>query len=152
MYELKPVGWPGWEFDVTRDGVSIGSLHLAFLKSSAALTINGRKYDLRREGMFGPLLLNEGERSIARAERRRILAPSYALILQDRELLVKTQGFLMRTATVLHGDVVHATIHRKTFFGRTFTIESDGTLPEEAVLFGTVVMILLWRRRSRSNN
>lgn len=152
MLELKPVGPLSWSFDITRDGVSVGALDLRRLKANGTLRLDGREFEIKRDGFPGPFVFSEQDHVLARARRKALLGPKYEITADDRTLLLASKGLLMRTAQVLHGDVVIATIRRTSLFRRQVRIESSANDALPLVLFAATLMILFWRQQSRSSS
>ncbi|HEX6560157.1 MAG TPA: hypothetical protein VF021_11860 [Longimicrobiales bacterium] len=122
------------------------------MRAGGTLALPDASYQIRRESLFGPYVLADGERTIARARRAAFLKPSYHIIAEDRQLELVSRGFLMRRAQLLHGDVVLAEIGRSNFIRRDVRIDdAAASTPAPLLLFAGALLILFWRRQSRSS-
>jgi hypothetical protein len=149
MLHLSPKSRLSWSFDITDNGVTVGNLDLARMKSSGSFNIRGTRFELKREGMFGPLALYSDGRIIARAKRAAVFRPRYRISADDRQLeLMGT--FMPRGATLAHGDIVVATIRRPRVFSRAVSIEPLQNAPLPLLILATAVMVLYWRAASRA--
>ena len=152
MFELKPTRRLSWSFAITQDGAPVGMFDLKRVRAGGELVIADRAYHIRRKSVFSPYVLFDGERAVARAKRSTLLKPNYHVTAEDRQLEVVSRGFLMRTAQLVHGDVVLATFRRANFIRRDVRIEPGAaTVPVELLVFAAAVLILFWRQQSRSS-
>lgn len=152
MFELKPTGALSWSFDIARDGVHLGRLDLRRLKATGTLRLDAREFEIRRDGFPGPFVLSENGHQLASAERKALFGPKYLITAEDRQLMLASKGFLMRSAQVLHGDVVLATIRRTSLLRRQVRIEAQSADALPVVLFAATLMIFFWRQQARSSS
>jgi hypothetical protein len=150
MLELRPTEKFSWTFDITQDGAPIGVLALTRFRSKGTITLGNDSYAIARESVFGPFVLTHSDRMIARAERESLVPARYHIVADDRQLILKSRWF--RKAELLHGDVVIATMKRPNILFRVVQVETKQPLSTPVLILATAIMILLWRRRSRSNN
>jgi hypothetical protein len=150
MLELRPTEKFSWSFNISQDGAPLGVLELTRFASKGSFTLGNEKYEVARERFMGPFLLKHGDRIAARAEREGLLAAKYDIVAEDRQLLLRSKWF--RKAELLHGDVVAARLERPNILSRTVRIEVINNISTPVIVFASAIMILLWRRRSRSNN
>jgi hypothetical protein len=149
MIRISPRSRLSWSFDIAKAGTVIGSLDLARIKSGGSFSVDQQRFEFKRERLFGPLALLHDGRTVARAKRAAVLRPLYRIYADDRQLDLRG-SFMLRSAKLVHGDVVIATIRRPSFFRRILDIELQQNAPLPLVVFASTVMILFWRTASRS--
>lgn len=147
MLQLAPHGRFSWKYAITKDGVPIGVLELTRMKWGGEFYIDKVRYELKREGVIGPLALRHDGRVVARAQRISLRA-RYRIVAEDRSLEL-LGGFMRRNARLTHGEVPVANISRPGFMSRGVSVESHQNVPTRLLVFAAAVIILYWRTSRR---
>lgn len=150
MLELKPTTPFSWKFIITEDGADAGVLDLKRVRGTGTFTFRDASFAIKRAGFFAPYTLNDEKHEIATGRRSKLVPPTFTITAQDRELRVVSAFFFPKQATIFHGDVAIGTMTRDSIFRRAVTVEYREATPPPLMIFAATMIILHWRRRSRS--
>lgn len=150
--EGKRVRWLAWDYQVMRGSELVTSIDVAAVRSRSEFELAGERYALRPEGtLSGSYVLELAGRTVARAERERILPVQYRITAGDRQLYLKPRLPTM-TYLVQHGDRTIGQVKRRGLFFRAFAAEFQEPLPLATEIFVIALVLLRWRRRMRASS
>ena len=148
--EVAPLSAWSWSLRVTADGRELARLELARLRDNASFQLAGIPYTLTRTGVFrGLYSLEERGRTIARAQRRGFIRPSFQVATGDREITLRQRGFFGSTFAVEHNRSHLGTIRRTGLLTRRAQASLDDRIPLPCQVFLIFLAQVQWRAQAR---
>jgi hypothetical protein len=140
-----------WSFAVQRDGEAIADIDMSWFRERAGVSIGGQSYIFSRENMLlGTFALWQGERMLAHAQKTSVFLRAFEVETEGRALTLSAVSPFRREFGLFHDGVQIGRIYPRSWPGRTAVVElpDELSLPVQVFLFWLV--IVLWRRRARS--
>ena len=79
MLSAQPKKWYSWDFTLRdADGQPVADLDLSSWRERGKVALGGAEYRVRREGLRGPFVLEDGVSVRARARRTSLLGCAFA--------------------------------------------------------------------------
>lgn len=146
-----PLAWWSWNFALADGDRPLASIRTSCWRERGTLSIEGRKYRVYREGVFGGdfVLEHEGE-AIARAVKPSAFRREFVVTHAGREYTLGAVSAFRRAFVLRAGDETHGTIAPDGLFRRTSTIDLPATLPMPVRAFLVWLAILIWKRDAAS--
>jgi hypothetical protein len=152
-FEVEPLGPLSWDFRVTSGGREVTTLELTRFRDRGQFVLDGATYAIGAEGFLRPVYrLERGGVTVARAEAKGILRPTYAVTTGDRVLELRPQGFLGFRYAVGHGRTALGAIRRLGVFSRRTAGELDDRIDPACRIFLIFVALVRWRHQSRRSS
>lgn len=149
--EARPRHLFSQTYDVLTSDRRVAAIDLAAIRSRGRFELDGVEYRIRPEGWTAGVFVLEREgRDVARVERTGWLPARYRVRLEDRSLELRAHG-LTRRFTLWHGGRRLGDIRPRHLLSRTALFEDAGEVPVAIRVFLLAVIVLRWRRRSRSS-
>jgi hypothetical protein len=153
MLRSIPKGLFSWDCRLVDDGVEVALLDLSTLRDAAKFELEGRRWEIRREGMLtGDWLLETGGQVIARATKISAFRRSYEIVADNRRLELAPVGFARRAYRLRHGDIVIGGMAPDGLFRRSADVDFPEELQLATRIFLAFLVLVQWRRTARSKN
>jgi hypothetical protein len=153
MLRSIPTSWFSWDSRLVEDDVEVAFLDLSTIRDAASFELEGRRWEIRREGMLtGEWLLETGGQVMARATKTSAFRRSYEVVAENRRLDLAPTGFARRAYQLRHGDIVIGGMAPDGFFRRSADVAFPGDLHLATRIFLAFLVLVQWRRTARSRN
>jgi len=149
MFEARPVGLFSRAYELEAQEHLAALLKLSWLKEAGELSIDGKLFNLYREGwMSGAFVLEKDGQEVVRAVKLSAFRSQFDLEIDSRFYSLKQASLFGRTFSVVHQGAVVGTIRRAGLFTQRALIDlpSDWPIPIQAFVFWLVV--ILWNRQA----
>jgi len=147
-----------WRFDVFEDGVSVAEIDLNLFKEGADLRIKDETFRFFREGLVsGAYVLEAYGREIARADKPSVFKRRFAVHFGGRRFILEDESIFRRTFVVREEpeDGIGVEVGRVKpvgIFRRSARARFDDDIPLAVNIFLIGLVVLMWRRSSRSKS
>lgn len=153
MLRSIPKRWFSWDCRIEEDGVEVALLDLSALRDAANFDLDGRPWQIRREGLVrGDWLLQSDGQIVARATKPSAFTREFEVVADNRRMLLRPVGIARRAFELRHGDTVIGGMAPVGLFRRS----ADIALPEELQLATRIFLAFLvltqWRRAQRASS
>lgn len=146
MLRVEPLHWYSWSFRVVQDDVELTRVEHGLVRSRGTFVVDGRAYAMRRTHPFGPYMLEEGGREIARATQLGIFDRGYEITF-DRRLTLKRAHLLGRRYVLYHGDLRLGELKPLGLLRRGSVVDFPPDLPLQIRVFLIFLVMNAWRRQ-----
>jgi hypothetical protein len=151
MLEAKPISIFSRDFRIEAEGRQIALLDVAFWREAGEVSIEGRPYELYREGlMSGDFVLESEGQTLARAIKPSAWFSEFDLEIKGRRYLLKRHFIFGKSFSVLQDDAVVGSVVRAGLFSRRsiISLPPDWSIPAQVFVFWLVLVI--WKRDDSS--
>jgi hypothetical protein len=148
MWHARPVSWLARRYAVEEGGRSIAEVEFGSWSERGAITSNGERLEVVREGFWNPRFhLERAQHRVAVAWRTGALQSAFTIAHGGEEYRLGPSSWLGRSHVLLRGGRTLGEIRPLGYFGRGLQIALDGELAPELSLFA-LWLVLLQRRRA----
>ncbi len=142
-----------WTFDVFGNQGLLTTLNQRWARERGTFQWQNTAYQLGREGcLSGDFFLAQDDRVITRATKTSPFARKFKLNIQDRELILSAKSPFLRTFQLTEQAKVTGTIRPNHALTRKCVIDLPDELDTANQVFIFWLVVLMWRRTSRSND
>ena len=147
MLRAVPKNWFSWKFEIFDGKVCVANLDLAWFREKGELAIQGRTFEIGREGiMSGVFLLRGDGRTIASATKPSAFRRSFDVVFDQTGYKLETVSPFVRRFVLWKDRRVVGSIHPVHLFSRKAIMELPEYLPLEVQVFIAWLVIMLWKR------
>lgn len=152
IIRARRTGFFSADYHLDRDGVDLGVLDFAPLRSRARFTVENVDHVIEMEGLWsGRFALIAAGRVVARAERERLLPLWYRVRAGDRQLVLR-ERLPGRRFVIMHGDRQVGDIRPVRLLTRSAVARYEAPLQPATEVFLLTLVLLRWRQRMRSSS
>ncbi len=149
---ILPKSWFSWDFTVADGPRPIADIDMSVWRERAQLTIDGRPYEVYREGlMSGAFVLASGETVLARAEKPSAVRRSFDVESGGERVTLRARSAFRRELVLLAGSQCVGGVVPDSAFTRRARAELPSRLPLPVDVFIIWLTVLLWKRAAQSN-
>jgi len=142
-----PHGVFSWDFTVSRDGVAIAEIDMAWFRERADIKIGGQTFSLHRQSAIkGSFALQSGDNILAQAQKISAFSRAFRIDTAGRKLTLKATSAWRRQFEVSENETLIGRIGPTGWAGRTSVIDLGNNLPVPVQVFLFWLVVVLWRR------
>jgi len=147
--EFAPTGFFQMRnYAIARDGVPVGEIQCGRMRTSAAITMNGKSYTGAREGLIsGPIYLEGSGQRLASAVVASALKGGFKVEAGGRTFTLARASAWGRSFALTENGVQVGSIVRRGFFSSKSTADFPDNLAPEIQAFLIWLLILIWQRQ-----
>lgn len=148
MLQISPMRWFSWDFTVERGGRAVAELDISWWRERGELTIDGRTYGVRRDGLIsGDFTLTAPDGTVvATASKPSILHRRFAVVHGGHTITIEARSAWGRTMDVLLDGRAVGAISPAGAWTRRAVAELPDALPLPVQVFVVWLAVLLWKR------
>lgn len=151
MLKAIPKHWLSWDFTVTDHDRPIAQIDVSWWREKGELTVNGKIYEVYRQGLLGAFVLESNGAVMATAKKPSALRRQFELEHEGKHLTLRASSVFGRTFLLLDGKQEVGSITPEGFFTRRAEIDLPLSLPLAVRVFIFWLAVILWKRQSDSS-
>ncbi len=152
MLTIEPVSALGWNCRVVGPlGNEVAWLELSSWRMRGTVETLGERYIVRREGWFGPLVLDGPAGVAARARRAFSLRSAWFIEYRDRQFLLEQPSLFSRDLALYEGREVIGQITTGGMLSRRGRVDLPEFLHLPFRMFLAWLAVSSWRARADTN-
>jgi len=153
VLEARPKQLMSWGFNLFEGGIHVTTLNMRWFTEAGTFQWNHTPYQLGREGFrSGDFFMASENRVIARGRKTSAFLRKFRLNIQDRELILSAKAPFLRTFQLTEQAMIMGTIRPNHALTRKCMIDLPDELDTARRVFIFWLVVLMWRRTSRSND
>jgi len=147
VLHATPHGVFSWDFTVSRDGVAIAEIDMAWFRERADVKIGEQTFSLYRQSAAkGSFTLQSGDTILAQAQKISAFSRAFRIDTAGRKLTLKATSAWRRQFEVSENEALIGRIGPTGWAGRTSVIDLGIDLPVPVQVFLFWLVVVLWRR------
>ena len=141
-----------WTFDLFENNVPVTTLNTRWLREAGMFQWQEARFRLGREGFCsGDFFLARGDQVKVRAQKTSPLTRTFRLDIHDQEMVLSANSPFGRTFQLTRQGIVQGSIRPNHPFTRKCRIDLPDDLDTPTQVFIFWLVVLMWRRTSRSS-
>ena len=150
LMQVAPTNWYSWNFTVSQSSKRLAAVDMSCWWEKGHLTVEGATYDVYRESLRGPYILERNGSVIARAEKPSVFYRTYLIRYLDRQYTLEAPSAFRRAFVVLEGTRQIGSIEPNSAFRRDAKADLPEGWPVAVRAFVIWLTMIQWRRQARS--
>ncbi|MFQ5889571.1 MAG: hypothetical protein ACE5JR_05910 [Gemmatimonadota bacterium] len=148
VLKAVPGGWFSWDFRIFEGEREIALLDRAWVRERGHFRLAGGVFDLYRDGLLGPFVLETEGRVLARAEKLSALRRIFRVTAGERRYTLKAASPFRREFVLLQGERRVGSMRPESVLRRVAVAEFPEELPLPIRIFLVFLVLLLWKREA----
>jgi hypothetical protein len=149
MLSAQPRKWYSWDFTLQdADGRHVADLDLSSWRDRGKVALGGTDYRVRREGLFGPFVLEDDAGVRARARKTSLLGCEFEIEFEGDHYTLRKQSMWSHAIVLSQGAEELGTIRRAAWYNRGAHVELAERLSPVLKAFALWLALLLWKREA----
>lgn len=147
MLSAQPKKWYSWDFTLRdADGQPVADLDLSSWRERGKVALGGAEYRVRREGLRGPFVLEDGVSVRARARRTSLLGCAFEIEFEGDHYTLRKRSIWGHSIVLSQGAEELGTIRRAAWYKRGAQVDLAERLSPVLKAFALWLALLLWKR------
>ena len=149
MLSARPKKWYSWDFTLhDAEGRHVADLDLSSWRDRGRVVLGESEYRVRREGLGGPFVLEDGTSVRARARKTRFFGCEFEIEFEGDHYTVTKRSMWSHDIVLRQGAEELGTIRRAAWYNRDARIEMAERLSPVLQTFALWLGLLLWKREA----
>jgi hypothetical protein len=147
MLSAQPKKWYSWDFILhDAEGRHVADIDVSSWRERGKVVLGGTEYRVRREGLCGPFVLEDGVSVRARARKTSLLGCTFEIEFEGDHYTLKKRSFWSPVMVLRQGAEELGTIRQAAWYKRDARVELAERLPPVLQAFALWLTLLLWKR------
>jgi hypothetical protein len=151
MLRAVPKHWFSWDFTVVdASDQTVATVDMSAWREKATVVLADTTYQIRRDGMIGPFLLEDATGVVARAVKPSAFRQSFIVEYAGREYTLTRRSAFTREAVLRLDAQEVGSIGPEAWFTRRAAVNITADVPVAVEVFLLVLVLFLWKRESNA--
>jgi hypothetical protein len=147
MLSARPKKWYSWDYTLQdAGGRQVADVDLSSWRERGRVALGASEYRVRREGLRGPFVLEDGTSVRARARKTSFFACEFEIEFEGDHYTLKKPSIWSHTVVLSQGSEELGTIRHVAWYKRDARIEMAERLSPVLQAFALWLALLLWKR------
>ncbi|MCF7973176.1 MAG: hypothetical protein K9N55_05145 [Phycisphaerae bacterium] len=153
ILKARPRHMLSWGFDLFEDEILLATLTLKWLREGGTFQWNDAQFHLGREGFWsGDFLLTRNDQAMARAKKTSPFTRTFRLEIRGQSMILSARSPFGRTFQLTQHGTIVGTIRPNHLLTRACVLDLPDSMDTPNWVFIFWLVVLMWRRTSRSND
>lgn len=151
VLDITPRSWFSWKFDVMEGETLIAQLEMSSWRERAEIVLGDGAFELYRDGMTGPFVLEANGVIYASAMKESVLRNSFVVELADRTFQLRKTSAFSRTFVLLEDGTEVGRMNPVKALSRNAHASFPEEIPLGVQVFLVWLILIVWKRASDSS-